>query len=94
LLGSRKDKSKRRVKLGTSKEEKGKGREKMNSRESNTEMANIGPSFKKKRKGKMRKGTSFKQEDKGSNIEIRDIIIDKCYKWNPKEIRKGKKILG
>lgn len=57
-------------------------------------MANIGPSFKKKRKGKMRKGTFFKQEDKGSNIEIRDIIIDKCYKWNPKEIRKGKKILG
>jgi hypothetical protein len=43
-------------------------------------MVDAGPSFKKKGKGKMYKGTSSEQEDRESNVNIKDIVITKRRK--------------
>lgn len=100
LPWSRKDKSKRhkRPLPFSSLEEKGKGREKKKASkkdgESDIEMANAGPSSKKKGKGKMRKGTSSKQEYGESDVDMKDAVTTKRRKWNPGETRKGEKILG
>jgi hypothetical protein len=77
------------------KEEKGKGREKTKAskKNSDTEMADAGPFFKKKGKGKMCKGTSSEQEDGESNVDMKDAVTTKRCKWNPRETRKGEKIL-
>ncbi|XTI85800.1 hypothetical protein V2W45_1508809 [Cenococcum geophilum] len=53
-------------------------------------MANVGPSSKKKGKGKIHKGTSSSErEDRGSDINMADAVATKRHKWNPRETRKG-----
>ncbi|OCK87606.1 uncharacterized protein K441DRAFT_701104 [Cenococcum geophilum 1.58] len=52
-------------------------------------MANVGPSSKKKGKGKIHKGTSSSErEDRGSDINMADAVATKRHKWNPRETRK------
>jgi hypothetical protein len=54
---------------------------KQKDRESNTKMPNIGPSSKKKRKGKgQKKPLSFKQKDKESDVNITDAVSTNRYK--------------